>query len=632
MSDELISVRVQPAQEGEYEVTVSIGPWVAPAATLEFDTSPTSRTAAVIRDIQHGGCSSEDLRDVGVQLWEGLLPGELHTKVSEAIEQNANNQVVLQLELPEELSSLPWESVHDTKLRFVSCLPNVSLIHTSPNTRAAEPPELAGPVSILVVIPQGSGLRVEDEVANLESAVAPLRQSVAIQRLDGTANPDKIAATIEKHHWHVVHFIGHGRLKNNVVEIRVNDDAGNELWPNSEQFSALFRGRAPDICVLNCCYGGSTSNVHTMDQVAPALMDAGVQGVVAMRYAIRDTAANRFCQTFYQTLLRGSRTGRIGYATQLARKSLWQNAPADDARSYVTPLAHAPTGDAALLRLEAVDQPLASATSGTDQPRLPKELVDAICGRRCVVVVGTELVEPPLERKASGIPGLRGLIEALCVEAGDELSLRSSGPLGELAQLERVAEHFHHTKQVRELLRKVRDYYAHQQPSELHRAVASWLAPGIFDLGFDGLLERAFPEQARLRVVHSPDNAPSDPQDSRDVFLVLLRGTVNQPETLMLSEYQQLELSARLQKLDKSIAALTRGIDSKVLFLGTSPTDPLTRELGAKLLAGYVEAYFVSSAHEESDELFWKRFSVQFLSTSTAETIKFLTSKLGGAQ
>ena len=198
---------------------------------------------------REGYCSTDDLKYVGAELWDALLAGDCSKKVRESIE--GTDYTTIALQLPPELEALPWEALYDSRLRFIGCHPKICLIHRLELANTA-PPDVTERISILVVIPSGSGLDVDTEWANIRASVAKLGDSVRLEDLRGLVTPDRLCDELMRRHWHVVHFIGHGRLANNFVEVRLNDERGGECWRTAEEFSAIFQGATVDVCIMNC--------------------------------------------------------------------------------------------------------------------------------------------------------------------------------------------------------------------------------------------------------------------------------------------------------------------------------------------------------------------------------------------
>ena len=332
----------------------------------------------------------------------------------------------------------------------------------------------------------------------------------------------------------------------------------------------------------------------------------------------------------------------------MGRKSLLQNATRDDGRGFITPLVHVANASDLFFELKT-GSPLRTGSAQANRTPVPnivpQDLLEALHQRRCVPIVGPELNASPTQRRGNVLPGLRGLLERLTqiVTVPDDVSLPENERLENWtidAQLGRLAERFEAANKWPQLLQAIRDYYAPQQPSSLHRQIASWSVPGIFYTHFDGLMEAAFAAEAHPCVTyHFSESAEStrtthssrETTDQSDPTLVLVRGTVNDLRSLVLSEHDHFALDEQLERISGPIKSLaTSYLGRCVLFLGTTPGDRVTRKLARKLLEANnpraTESFFVSAHHSVSDELFWRRFRVTFIRQENEDVIQALNT------
>jgi CHAT domain-containing protein/SIR2-like protein len=630
MGETVVGVELSP-DGGGFSVCLRIEGEKEGPVPFVLDRAQGSRTMNAIEALETGSLGPDSLRDIGATLSDALLPGALGTRFRKALDNMG--RVTLELTIPDALVSLPWETLFDQKLRcYVACHPRINVVHVGGDA-ARRPARPSGDrASILVVIPQGAELNAETEWANLSNAVAKLQDAAEIHPLRGAVHPSKLSEKLRERHWNVVHFIGHGRIVDGRVEVRINDEAGEELWRSAEEFTPLFMETSVDVCVLNCCHGGSATHVAALDRLAPGLLAAGARAVVAMRYAMGDTDAILFSRAFYSELLRGETAGRVGIAAQLARKSLLESTSRDRKRAFVTPVVHLAGHEQALFEIRR--RPAQPPVTGDAAPlQLPPRLHDAIVERRCVVVVGLDLVPPPADRRTPGPPGLRTLIEALKsgVTGLRDLENERPGLLEDVAAsewlrpedlLRRFADRCVASDEPAQLLEGVRRFYAPQPPSELHGLIARWRAPAIFYTHFDGLMEAA-----HETLTHRTIRNLSEGFEPSDALLVLVRGSIDDYGSLVLSEHDHFELTERIEHMHLSLSSLAKPRPNQlrcVVFLGTSPADPVTRQLGRKLLSGErpPEAFFVSNNHSSDDEWFWRRLKVRFVYADTEAVVR----------
>jgi hypothetical protein len=168
---------------------------------LAFDFR-NQRLTRVLERIERDQCTLDDLREIGVNLWAGLMTGKVGERfeaLRKEIEPEAGGReqvrFQLRLTLPPELEALPWESLyHEKDFGFIACHPDHCVLRSPPASIKPPtlPPPHGGKLKILAVIPSGSGLNAEHEWHNLELAVSKLRDRVDLERLSGRVDADRL--------------------------------------------------------------------------------------------------------------------------------------------------------------------------------------------------------------------------------------------------------------------------------------------------------------------------------------------------------------------------------------------------------------------------------------------------------
>jgi tetratricopeptide (TPR) repeat protein len=268
-----------------------------------------------------------------------------------------------------EAATIPWELLQEPSTTSALALTAHSFVRAQPNTaRAPNLPAMeTGKIRILLVLcrPRGG----ED---------VPFR-SVASQLLRGLSEAnreaydlkvlrpptfDQLGKVLRQAHrdgrpYHVVHFDGHGIY----IEVEEPGNLGSllrrlsplvlagsrtgrhgylvfenpKLEDNGElvdgtSLGQLLAATRVSILVLNACRSAHAepapapdttneahSQVRAFGSLAQEVMDAGVAGVVAMRYNVYVVTAARFVAELYSSLVRGA---SLGEAVTLARKTL----------------------------------------------------------------------------------------------------------------------------------------------------------------------------------------------------------------------------------------------------------------------------------------------------------------------
>jgi hypothetical protein len=134
-----------------------------------------------------------------------------------------------------------------------------------------------------------------------------------VQYLDMPATFTNIGQVAEAGEWrpHVLHFIGHGDLKDNQGCLALVKDGEEEAWYNAREFAALFNGWRPRLVVLQACQsalpptGPGLMTGSGFMSLAAYLMERDIPAVVAMQYEIGNDCATEFAAGFYEALAKG---------------------------------------------------------------------------------------------------------------------------------------------------------------------------------------------------------------------------------------------------------------------------------------------------------------------------------------
>jgi hypothetical protein len=616
-----------------------------------FDVGVLSgaRLAGVLSGIESGRCRPDDLRDVGTHLWDALF----HGAVEQAFEreradaERSGTHLAIRLSLPADLETFPWEALYDERRRsFVAIEPGYSLLRDGVDVR---PPALADrearPLSVLAVIPEGSGLHIDHEWNNLRLAVGQLGDGIRLERLDGRITSARLLEKLRSRSWDVLHYVGHGEVgAEGTVRIRLNAESGSDAdyWIGAEPFSTLFSEHPPRLVVLNCCLGAMPDPRRSLGGVGPLMMRRGVPAIISMRYEIQDDVAIKFADAFYRELLVGDDPGRVDLALRHARHAIYLSQTESSARGFVTPILHLAPGCEALFDLPGrAPAVIATPSLVSDTPsRVPAELEQAIRQRECVLVLGT-LGGTAVRSAADGTvpaPGPRELALQLAMDSqypamtDFDLALDSeSWLIGSV--LPAVCQHYQHRRRRLGLIQAIQQIYQKATPRAPQLAVAEWDAPGIIYTHFDGMMEEAFKAARRtVRLMPSLDHQ-IDGSDAEGL-LVHLRGTVKDERSLVLTEEDHDTLWQLLSSLPSRIVELTRGKAGRsVLFMGVSPRDPLVRRLSLQLLETGKNrlqgpTYFVCADHTAVDDAYWEKYDVNWIPMGCEELVASIAQSL----
>ncbi|MFT4555377.1 MAG: tetratricopeptide (TPR) repeat protein [Planctomycetaceae bacterium] len=333
---------------------------------LQYPHAPAPTVAARIEG---------DLKSLGVDLFKKVFQSDDDARELWATLRQKLDDTRIEISTSvAEATSIPWELIRDPKTDAALALRATSFVRSQP--QAAQRPELpqseSGPIRILLVICRPSG---DDDVPFRSVATQLIKglgdqaedrfqldvlRPATYERLSRVLNEAKTAGQP----YHVVHFDGHGmyaevpdqsdtssaaewlrRLiplvlhapgsgKHGFLLFEKPDDQSNvELISGSKLGELLVTNDVP-LLVLNACRSahaeaptepetGAGDNVHeqvrAFGSLAQEVMDAGVAGVVAMRYNVYVVTAAQFVADMYQTLVQGR---SLGESVSMGRKQL----------------------------------------------------------------------------------------------------------------------------------------------------------------------------------------------------------------------------------------------------------------------------------------------------------------------
>jgi hypothetical protein len=246
----------------------------------------------------------------------GAVREEYVAARQQASDEGRGLRIELYLERAGELSSAPWELLYDG-CQFVSMCQGsaVARMVDVQQLRSALP--LARPLRILLTIsaPRSfSWLDAERERQRIEAAVAPLTM-LGLMELqvasDGSINMLRrmfASASAAGRPFDGWHFIGHGEFDERAGRgtLVMTDEKREAHHVGGWELVTLFRDQPRlRFAILNACEGARTSPKSPMSGVATALIEAGIERVVAMQFPISDRAAIVFAEEVYGALADG---------------------------------------------------------------------------------------------------------------------------------------------------------------------------------------------------------------------------------------------------------------------------------------------------------------------------------------
>lgn len=288
------------------------------ARHFAFDANERERLDALDLLASAGRVALDAPRRLGRRLYAALTGDPVAREALATTRDHAaalGRPLSLELRFPPDtarLAALPWELLWDdgpTPLLLSRGLAG-NLTRCLDLAQAVGPPRLSsGPLRILAVSPQagiGPELRQVERAAR-ETAFAPLvaRGQVVIQEIEPADRCALVRAIEAAERPDIVHFYGHGRLRDGEGELLL-DDPGNAGWVPARALSALLGGVG--LVALFACQGatvGAAPGDPLLGGVAQSLIAAGVPAVLGMQLAVRARAASRAAAAVYAALSAG---------------------------------------------------------------------------------------------------------------------------------------------------------------------------------------------------------------------------------------------------------------------------------------------------------------------------------------
>lgn len=274
----------------------------------------TSR--AVVRG--QGDTDTTSIQAFGTRLYDTVFTGDVRTafrmSLDHATTTDRGLRIRLRLKKAGELAVLPWEYLYSESLgRYLVLSTKTPIVRYLDLPLTVEPLTVEPPLKILVVISSPSDLArldVEGEWALLSNALQGLVDSgyATIERLDD-ARLSTLRHKLRTNEYHVLHFIGHGGVHNATGEsvLYLESDTGEAKPEEGRDLALVLReySNSLRLVMLNACEAGRTVGDDAFDGVAQSLIRQGIPAVMAMQFAITDTAAVAFAQEFYSAIADG---------------------------------------------------------------------------------------------------------------------------------------------------------------------------------------------------------------------------------------------------------------------------------------------------------------------------------------
>jgi hypothetical protein len=265
-----------------------------PVSSVELERQLVMLRSAVLTSSTQAGPEADKdqqhMRELGTELFGELFAGDVRELYAagrqRACEQDSTMRLVLRV-YPPELARLPWEYLFDPTRRGYLGL-SVSLVRYPEMVLAPRQPlRTAVPLRILGMLigSDPDGGQAEQERQRLQEALAGLERDglVELGWVGGSTAGD-LAAALDRGPWHGFHAIS--------ADGQDGGDGVSRL---------LAEHHTMRLVVLNA-HG---ADAEGFADIAGALMRRGISAVVAMQFALTESAATAFAQPFYHSVATG---------------------------------------------------------------------------------------------------------------------------------------------------------------------------------------------------------------------------------------------------------------------------------------------------------------------------------------
>ena len=248
-------------------------------------------------------------KTLGTALFNAVFAGPIGAawRSATAAADTTNQGVRLGLHFPKgeaasRLRRLPWEYLHDDQ-SFLVMNPRRAITRRIGRASARGPQE-GSTLRILLMAASPAGLHplnTKGELSAIRAALKPLEQEgrVEIEQVAGGTWSALLEKLGQPSGWHILHFVGHG----GPGTLHFEDAIGGSDALSSQKIGAALQACSSlRLVFLNACKGGASGDGAS---VADALVHAGVPAVIAMQFAISDSAAADFSRAFYTGMAAG---------------------------------------------------------------------------------------------------------------------------------------------------------------------------------------------------------------------------------------------------------------------------------------------------------------------------------------
>ena len=461
-------IQIEQGRDGEYPVTVvSATGQAQEMMRLPFDPQALESQIEALRVAlsPSGGVRpktestpEQEAQAFGQSLFDALFRGDVRVLYNasryQAAEEGKLLRFLLRIE-PQELASLPWESLYDTQHAEYVCHAT-PLVRHIPVLESDQPPITTPPLRILgMVVNPGDAppSAEEDEKRALEEATSHLQalELVEVKWVEGQSARDLVQALARKE-WHVFHFIGDGGLERNTGEgfVIVEDDAGQSRRLSATQLRWLLsKCKSLQLVWLGACAGALGDRPDRFTNTAALLVQKGMPAVLSAQLGTNSPAAEEFAEAFYAAL---AASMPLDLATTKGRMAI--HAGRSDTPSWGAPVLYAHLPELQLFGRQAV---MDTAQRRGDEALSADDFERALTQFTLAVEMGAEpAVKEKRDLAEAASRAVRAAEDALS-SSDAEVEAQTGAVVKAIGDLERLEERLPSSPAIQALLLRARE-------------------------------------------------------------------------------------------------------------------------------------------------------------------------------
>ncbi len=291
--------------------------------------------------------------ELATKLFNSIFEARLADKFIQLYSTFRSGHIRVELELDTaelpELEGLPWEFIrHPIDKIWLATNPKISFVRNYSTKKGEEIWKDLSMVrlheieklriALVVSAPKGDefkGVKFE----KVRSALQEFERQGQIVLIDTSVMQDQttknlIASALEQKP-DILHFIGHGRLKNKKGQVAFTDVLGEGVWISADKFSEQFKGfYHTNTLILQTCESGAIS--AQASTIIGGLMNRYIPIILAMQYEIPNFIAADFMKAFYESLI--IKKEPVDIAVQSGRRGIAVGEIDYNTRDFATPV------------------------------------------------------------------------------------------------------------------------------------------------------------------------------------------------------------------------------------------------------------------------------------------------------